>query len=53
MNLKSLGEINSTKERDNIKNEYCKNNNIKLIRISYWELYSKKYKNTLIKNIPM
>ena len=27
-----------TKIRDTIKNEYCKNNNIKLIRIPYWEL---------------
>ena len=25
-----------TKIRDTIKNEYCKNNDIKLIRISYW-----------------
>ena len=24
-------------KRDNIKTEYCKNNNIKLIRIPYWE----------------
>ena len=27
----------NTKIRDTIKNEYCKNNNIKLIRIPYWE----------------
>lgn len=26
-----------TKIRDNIKNEYCRDNNIKLIRIPYWE----------------
>lgn len=39
------------KERDNIKSEYCNNNGIKLIRIPYWELYNKKYKDTLIKNI--
>lgn len=25
------------KENDKIKDEYCKNNNIKLIRIPYWE----------------
>jgi hypothetical protein len=31
-----LGFIN-TQMRDNIKNEYCKNNNIKLIRIPYWD----------------
>ena len=27
-----------TKIRDTIKSEYCKKNNIKLIRIPYWEL---------------
>ena len=27
-----------TKIRDTVKTEYCKNNNIKLIRIPYWEL---------------
>lgn len=26
-----------TQTKDNIKNEYCKNNNIKLIRIPYWD----------------
>lgn len=26
------------KERDNIKNQYCKKNNIKLIRIPYWKI---------------
>ena len=29
--------------RDNIKNEYCKNNNIKLIRIPYWEITDGTY----------
>lgn len=33
--------------RDNIKNEYCKNNNIKLVRIPYWE---KDKIETIIKN---
>lgn len=30
-------EFENQKYRDNIKNEFCKNNNIKLIRIPYWE----------------
>lgn len=29
--------LEETKMRDNIKNEYCKKNGIKLIRIPYWE----------------
>lgn len=37
--------------RDKIKDEYCKQNNIKLIRIPYWNLYNKKYKSILAKNI--
>ena len=30
-------ESGITKERDKIKDQYCKNNGIKLIRIPYWE----------------
>ena len=37
-------------KRDKIKDNYCKNNGIKLIRIPYWTLYNKKYKNILKKN---
>ncbi len=29
--------LNDTKYRDNVKNNYCKQNNIKLIRIPYWD----------------
>jgi hypothetical protein len=29
--------FNNTKRNDNIKNKYCKDNNIKLIRIPYWD----------------
>lgn len=29
--------FNRTKENDKIKNDYCKSNNIKLIRIPYWD----------------
>lgn len=42
------GFIN-TKIRDTIKNEYCKNNNIKLIRIPYWEIDN--IENILIKEL--
>ena len=27
-----------TRQRDNVKNEFCKNNNIPLLRIPYWDL---------------
>lgn len=30
-------ELEKQKKRDNIKTQYCKDNNIKLIRIPYWE----------------
>ena len=30
-------KLNDTQRRDNIKNEYCKKNNIPLLRIPYWE----------------
>jgi Zn finger protein HypA/HybF involved in hydrogenase expression/very-short-patch-repair endonuclease len=31
------GDLEGVKERDEIKNRYCKENNITLIRIPYWE----------------
>lgn len=31
-------EFEDTKIRDKIKNDYCKDNNINLLRIPYWEL---------------
>ncbi len=42
-------EFEDTKKRDKIKDEYCKDNGIKLIRIPYWEMNNKKYKNKLNK----
>lgn len=33
----NLEQFEKTKLRDKVKNEYCKNNNIPLIRIPYWE----------------
>ena len=32
-----LGEFRKLKERDMIKNKYCEDNNINLLRIPYWE----------------
>ena len=40
-----------TKINDGIKNEYCKNNNIKLLRIPYWEFNNDTYKEILFNNI--
>ena len=39
------------KKHDNIKNTYCKINNIKLIRIPYWNLDDGTYKNILNNNL--
>lgn len=36
---------------DNIKNEYCKNKNIKLIRLPYWYFRNDKYINILNKEL--
>ena len=37
-----------TQKHDNIKNEYCKNNNIKLIRIKYNDNIKEKLKLSII-----
>ena len=46
---KERAELNFKKsqERDRIKDEYCKENGIKLLRIPYLEYRSNKYKETL------
>jgi len=31
-------QLMKTQERDKIKNQYCKDNDIKLIRIPYWDI---------------
>ena len=36
-----------SQERDKIKDDYCKEHNIKLVRVPYWEYRSNKYKETL------
>ena len=38
------------KIKDSIKNEYCKNNNIELIRIRYNEKVNKKLEKIIMKN---
>lgn len=47
--MQSQDEFELTQERDKIKNEYCRKNNIKLIRIPYWDMHNEKYKNKLNK----
>lgn len=39
------------KDRDAIKNKFCKDNNIKLLRIPYWKF--KNIENILIKELPL
>ena len=36
-NKQNSEQLKSTQLRDQIKNEFCKQNNIKLLRIPYWE----------------
>lgn len=43
--------FNLTKRNDEIKTNYCNNNNIKLIRIPYWEFENENYKNIILNNI--
>ena len=46
---KERAELNfkKSKERDRIKDNYCKKHNIKLLRIPYGEYKNNKYKETL------
>lgn len=37
----------STQRHDKIKNDFCKNNNKKLIRIPYWKFQHEEYKQTI------
>jgi very-short-patch-repair endonuclease len=34
---RAIANLENRKIRDNIKNQYCKNNNIRIIRIPYWK----------------
>lgn len=44
--------LEDRKQRDKIKDDYCKMNNIKLIRLPYWDIdkIDKNYINHLIQN---
>ena len=42
-----LEKFKKRQKLDNIKNQYCKDNNIKLIRIPYWEFKNSNYLNIL------
>lgn len=44
---RALINFNKQKERDLIKDNYCNQNNIKLIRIPYYEIRNNKYQETL------
>lgn len=39
------------KERDTIKTNYCKKNNISLLRIPYWEIENNSFKNKIISEV--
>jgi len=41
-------ELENRKNKDNIKNKYCEDNNIKLLRIKYNEKIEEKLKNVII-----
>lgn len=44
---KAIESYNSTKFHDKIKDNYCIDNNIKLIRIPYWEIDNKEFVNKI------
>ena len=41
-------EFEKTQLRDNLKNQWCKDNNIPLIRIPYWHLKELKLEDLLL-----
>lgn len=47
-----LKSFESTKINDGIKTKYCKDNNINLLRIPYWEFDNKTYIKILNQSIP-
>lgn len=47
----ALNNYEYTKQNDLLKNEYCKNNNIPLLRIPYWEFDNDNYINILNNNL--
>lgn len=53
--FENLYEISNIQERDEIKNKYCENNNIFLIRIPYTDFknISKEYIKHLLNNFQL
>lgn len=47
----AMASFESTKKNDAIKNKYCEYNNIKLIRIPYWEIENENYIKILNQSI--
>jgi hypothetical protein len=47
-NEDAMKSFNFTKKHDKIKNDYCKNHNIKLLRISYEDIKNDTYKNKIL-----
>ena len=41
--IQALDQLELVKKHDSIKNSFCKNNNIKLLRIPYWEQDNLEY----------
>lgn len=46
--LYSIEKLQQIKEYDNIKNEWCKKNNIPLIRIPYYKINTLNLKDLLL-----
>ena len=44
-------KLKKNQENDKIKNQYCKNNNIKLVRIPYWDFEKNKISIEYIKTL--
>lgn len=43
--------FDTTKKHDDIKNKYCQNNNIPILRIPYWEIKDETYKKKILQFI--
>lgn len=50
-NIEAIKSFNSTQKNDRIKNEYCKLNNITLVRLPYWQFENDEYIKILDKLI--
>jgi len=45
--VKMFGKLSRIQKHDKIKNNYCKENNINLLRIPYWELENETIEKTI------